>query len=35
VNVRTIRPSKTWSDDEEMRARMAADADAAILGVGL
>ena len=35
VNVRTIQPSKTWSDDEEMRARMAADAQAAILGVGL
>ena len=35
VNVRTIRPGKTWSDDEEMRARMASDADAAILGVGL
>ena len=35
VNVRTIQPSKTWSDDEEMRARMAADAEAAILGVGL
>ena len=35
VNVRTIQPAKTWSDDEEMRARMAADAEAAILGVGL
>ena len=35
VNIRTIQPSKTWSDDEEMRARMASDADAAILGVGL
>jgi hypothetical protein len=35
VNVRTIRPSKTWSDDEEMRARIAEDGDAAILGVGL
>jgi len=35
VNIRTIRPSKTWSDDEEMRAGMASDADAAILGVGL
>ena len=35
VNVRTIRPSKTWSDDEEMRARIASDGDAAILGVGL
>ena len=35
VNIRTIRPSKTWSDDEEMRARIVADGDAAILGVGL
>jgi hypothetical protein len=35
VNVRTIRPSKTWSDDEEMRAQIASDGDAAILGVGL
>lgn len=35
VKVRTIQPTKTWSDDEEMRARMAADAEAAILGVGL
>jgi hypothetical protein len=35
VNVRTIQPSKTWSDDEEMRARIASDGAAAILGVGL
>ncbi len=35
VNVRVIQPSKTWSDDEEMRARIASDGDAAILGVGL
>jgi len=35
VNVRTIQPKKTWSDDEEMRARIKADGDAAILGVGL
>jgi hypothetical protein len=35
VNVRTIQPKKTWSDDEEMRARIASDGDAAILGVGL
>ena len=35
VHVRTIQPSKTWSDDEEMRARMASDAEGAILGVGL
>ena len=35
VNVRTIQPNKTWSDDEDMRARIAADGDAAVLGVGL
>ena len=35
VNIRTIQPKKTWSDDEEMRARIASDGDAAILGVGL
>jgi len=35
VNVRTIQPTKTWSDDEAMRARIKADGDAAILGVGL
>ena len=35
VNARMIRPSKTWSDDEEMRARIASDGGAAILGVGL
>ena len=35
VNICTIRPSKTWSDDEEMRDRIASDGDAAILGVGL
>ena len=35
VNTRVIRPKKTWSDDEEMRARITADGDAAILGVGL
>ena len=35
VNVRTIRPSKTWSDDQEMRDRIASDGDAAVLGVGL
>jgi hypothetical protein len=35
VNVRVIRPQKTWSDDEAMRAAIAADGDAAILGVGL
>jgi hypothetical protein len=35
VNVRTIRPTETWADDQEMRARIAAEGDAAILGVGL
>ncbi len=35
VNVRTIRPKETWSDDAEMRAAIAADGDGAILGVGL
>ena len=35
VHVRTIQPTKTWSDDEAMRTRIKADGDAAILGVGL
>jgi hypothetical protein len=35
VNVRTIQPKKTWSDDEEMRAKIRVDGDAAILAVGL
>ena len=35
VNVRTIRPKETWSDDAQMRAAIASDGDAAILGVGL
>jgi hypothetical protein len=35
VSVRTIRPKETWSDDQEMRARIAADGDAALLGGGL
>jgi hypothetical protein len=35
VNTRIIRPSKTWSDDEEMRKIIAADGDGAILAVGL
>jgi len=35
VRVRTIRPKETWSDDREMRAAIAADGNAAILGVGL
>ena len=35
VTLRTIRPKETWSDDEEMRASVRSDGDAAILGVGL
>ena len=35
VNVRTIKPKETWSDDVEMRKAIASDGDAAILGVGL
>ena len=35
IDVRTIRPKETWADDKEMRAAIAADGDAAILGIGL
>jgi hypothetical protein len=35
VNIRIARPKETWSDDAEMRKAIAADGDAAILGVGL
>ena len=35
VSVRTILPKETWADDQEMRARITSDGDAAILGVGL
>jgi hypothetical protein len=35
VNIRTIRPKETWSDDEQMRAAIRSDGHAAILGVGL
>ena len=35
VIIRTIRPKETWADDREMRASIAADGSAAILGVGL
>ena len=35
IDVRTIRPKETWADDKEMRATIAADGDAAILGIGL
>jgi hypothetical protein len=35
VNVRMIRPKETWADDEQMRAVVRSEGDAAILGVGL
>ena len=35
VDARIIRPKETWADDPEMRAAIAADGDAAILGIGL
>ena len=35
VDVRTIKPKETWADDPEMRATIAAEGDAAILGIGL
>jgi hypothetical protein len=35
VNVRTIKPRETWTDDPEMRATIAAHGDGAILGIGL
>ena len=35
VDTRVIRPKETWADDPEMRATIAADGDAAILGIGL
>ena len=35
VHVRLIRPKETWADDEQMRATVRAEGDAAILGVGL
>ena len=35
VDVRVIKPKETWADDTEMRARVVAEGDAAILGVGL
>ena len=35
VDVRVIRPKETWADDPDMRAAIAADGDAAILGIGL
>ena len=35
VETRPIQPRESWVDDPDMRARVAADGDAAILGVGL
>ncbi len=35
VNTRTIKPRESWVDDPGMRAKIEADGDAAILGVGL
>lgn len=35
VNARIIKPRESWVDDPDMRARVEADGDAAILGVGL
>lgn len=35
VETRTIKPKESWVDDPDMRARIEADGDAAILGVGL
>jgi hypothetical protein len=35
VEAAIIRPRLSWTDDPDMRARILADGDAAILGVGL
>lgn len=35
VNLRTIKPRESWVDDPDMRAKVAADGDAAVLAVGL
>lgn len=35
VVTRIVKPRESWVDDTDMRARIAADGDAAILGVGL
>ena len=35
VDVRMIKPKQSWVDDPDMRAKVVADGDAAILGVGL
>jgi hypothetical protein len=35
VNTKTIKPRESWVDDPDMRKKIEADGDAAILGVGL
>ena len=35
VNTKIIKPRESWVDDPDMRAKIEADGDAAILGVGL
>lgn len=35
VNTRIIKPRESWEDDPDMRAKVVADGNAAILGVGL
>jgi hypothetical protein len=35
VHTQIIRPRESWVDDPDMRAQIAKDGDAAILGVGL
>ena len=35
VMTRIIKPRQSWVDDAEMRAKIASEGDAAILGVGL
>jgi len=35
VRIRTIKPRESWKDDAAMRATIAEEGDAAILGVGL
>jgi len=35
VETRIIKPKESWVDDPEMRAKVVADGDAAIMGVGL
>jgi hypothetical protein len=35
VETRVIRPRESWVDDAEMRAKVASEGNAAVLGVGL